>query len=139
MSSGTVSVEEFLARPLVAHVATGGPTVRPVWFLWEDGALWWITGSYSRLPELLAADPAVSVVVDSCDLHTGEVLQVVLTGDAEVVDLDPGRARRKLGRYLGGDPDRWPERFRAVLDDPDARLVRLTPRRPPRLTDLSFR
>ena len=28
-------VDEFLAQPLVARVATNGPTVRPVWFLWE--------------------------------------------------------------------------------------------------------
>ncbi|OSY39673.1 MULTISPECIES: pyridoxamine 5'-phosphate oxidase family protein [Pseudonocardia] len=142
MSNGaareSVSTEEFLARPLVAHVATSGPTVRPIWFLWEEAAVWWITGDYSRLPRRLAADPDVVVVVDSCDLATGEVLQVVMSGSAEVVDMDLDRARRKLTRYLGPDPGGWPERFRAVLRRPDTRLVRLVPRRAPTVVDLSF-
>jgi hypothetical protein len=52
-------VNEFLAKPLVARVATGDPlAVRPVWFLWEDGAFWWITGSWARLPQLLAVGPS---------------------------------------------------------------------------------
>lgn len=42
-------VEAFLARPLVAGVAAAGPSIRSVWFLWEDGAFWWITGAYGRL------------------------------------------------------------------------------------------
>jgi nitroimidazol reductase NimA-like FMN-containing flavoprotein (pyridoxamine 5'-phosphate oxidase superfamily) len=54
-------VDAFLARPLVARVATadssGAPTVRPVWFLWEEGAVWWITGAYSRISRFLAKDP----------------------------------------------------------------------------------
>ncbi len=36
-------VDAILRRPLVARVATDGPTVRPVWFLWEESAVWWIT------------------------------------------------------------------------------------------------
>ncbi|CAA9533294.1 MAG: hypothetical protein AVDCRST_MAG67-4445 [uncultured Solirubrobacteraceae bacterium] len=120
-------VEEFLARPLVARVATDGPTVRPIWFLWEDGAFWWITGSYARLPKLLADDPRVALVIDTCDLASGEVLQVTARGDAEVVAFDADRARRKLARYLGADESRWPQTFRELDFDP--RLVRLVPER----------
>ena len=50
-------VDDFLAQPLVARVATNGPDVRPVWFLWEDGAFWWLTGPWSRLAEHLRDDP----------------------------------------------------------------------------------
>ncbi len=39
-------VDAFLMQPLVA-LASAGPSVRPVWFLWEEGAFWWITGSYA--------------------------------------------------------------------------------------------
>ena len=105
-------VDEFLGRPLVAHVATSGPTVRPVWFLWEERALWWLTGPWSELRGHLDADSRVAFVVDSCDLRTGEVRQVIASGDAEVVDYDEGRARRKLAKYLGWDEARWPSRFR---------------------------
>ncbi|MDP8929864.1 MAG: hypothetical protein M3O70_15165 [Actinomycetota bacterium] len=34
-------LDAFLAKPLVAHIATQGPTIRPVWFLcratWKAG------------------------------------------------------------------------------------------------------
>ncbi|MFI8904459.1 pyridoxamine 5'-phosphate oxidase family protein [Streptomyces albidoflavus] len=98
-------VHDFLARPLVARVATAGPTVRPVWFLWEDGAFWWLTGAYARLGRRLAGDPVVALVVDSCDLATGQVLSVTCRGTAEVVPLDRARAVRKLTRYLGPEED----------------------------------
>ncbi len=133
-------IDAFLARPLLARVAAAGPSVRPVWFLWEDGAFWWITGSYAGLPKILFSDARVAIVVDSCDLGTGEVRQVTAGGDASVVPFDPERARRKLVRYLGPHEDDWDPRFNVRhLSEPDqaARLVRLAPTR---LTaaDLSF-
>ncbi|BDH70866.1 pyridoxamine 5'-phosphate oxidase family protein [Streptomyces sp. PLM4] len=130
-------VHDFLARPLVARVATAGPTVRPVWFLWEEGAFWWLTGAYARLGRRLAEDPAVALVVDSCDLATGQVLSVTCRGAAEVVPLDRARAVRKLTRYLGPEGG-WPVRFSASLDDPAARLVRCVPERLPVVRDLSW-
>ena len=94
-------VHDFLSRPLVARVATAGPTVRPVWFLWEENAFWWLTGAYARLERRLAEDPTVALVVDTCDLATGQVLSVTCRGTAEVVALDRSRAVRKLTRHLG--------------------------------------
>ncbi|GAA4858469.1 pyridoxamine 5'-phosphate oxidase family protein [Saccharopolyspora cebuensis] len=139
-SEHAFDVEAFLARPLIARVAAAGPSVRPVWFLWEDGAFWWITGAYARLPRILAEDPRVALVIDSCDLHTGAVHQVIARGTAEVVAFDPERARRKLIRYLGPDETTWDERFSLnSLSRPDAetRLVRLAPERLS-ASDLSF-
>jgi nitroimidazol reductase NimA-like FMN-containing flavoprotein (pyridoxamine 5'-phosphate oxidase superfamily) len=86
---GDFDVDRFLEQPLVARVATNGPTVRPVWFLWEDGAFWWLTGSWSRLAERLRADPAVALVVDTCDVVTGSVRQVQARGDAEICPSTP--------------------------------------------------
>lgn len=54
-------LEAFLAH----RVAASGPTVRPVWFLWEDKAFWWLTGSWSALARRLQQDPAVALVVDT--------------------------------------------------------------------------
>ena len=127
-------VDEFLAQPLVARVATNGPTVRPVWFLWEDGAFWWLTGSWSRLAEHLRNDPTVALVIDTCDLITGQVRQVQAWGEAEVVSFDADRARRKLRRYLGDDPNRWDwDRFGVTEDgvagSDQAAFVRLVPTR----------
>jgi nitroimidazol reductase NimA-like FMN-containing flavoprotein (pyridoxamine 5'-phosphate oxidase superfamily) len=120
-------VDVFLARPLVARLATTGPAVRPIWFLWEDSTFWWLTGSYSRLAQMLHRDPRVALVVDTCDLVTGRVQVVSVRGVAEVVALDRERAIRKFIRYLGADEAHWDERFRASLFDPSTRLVRLVP------------
>ncbi|MGW4823746.1 hypothetical protein ACWEP4_33575 [Streptomyces sp. NPDC004227] len=59
-----MDVNEFLSRPLVARVATNGPEVRPVWFLWEEGAFWWLTGSYSRM-ELILAKPSLTALAET--------------------------------------------------------------------------
>lgn len=78
------------------------PRCDPVWFLWEDGAFWWITGAYTKLPERLAQDPEVAIVIDTCDLDTGAVVQVMATGAAQVVPDGSGPGdMRKLVRYLG--------------------------------------
>ncbi|MBW3580680.1 MAG: pyridoxamine 5'-phosphate oxidase family protein [Actinobacteria bacterium] len=135
-------VDTYLSQPLVARVAavgsSGGPTIRPVWYLWEDGAFWWLTGPWSGLEGRLREDGNVALVIDSCDLVTGCTRQVRATGRAEIVAADVPRVRRTLARYLGGDEQRWEPRFRHYLEDPAVRLVRLVPERLA-ATDLSFR
>lgn len=125
-------LDAFLSRPLVARVATTGPKVRPVWFLWENGAFWWLTGSWAQLPEDVEENPAAALTVDTCDLATGEVRQVIARGRIEILPYDRDRAVRKLRRYLGTDTSRWDDRF-----DPygmaDVKFARLEP------TDLTAR
>ena len=139
-TAGPFDVDMFLAQSLLARVAAAGPSVRAVWFLWEEGCFWWLTGSWARLPAILAEDPRVAVIVDTCDLDSGTVRQVSARGNAELLAFDPDRARRKLVRYLGPDESTWDARFQieALATDPSTRLVRL---RPQRLIarDLSFR
>ncbi|MDP9189292.1 MAG: pyridoxamine 5'-phosphate oxidase family protein [Actinomycetota bacterium] len=130
-------MDAFLARPLLARVATNGPTVRPVWYLWEQRTFWWLTGSWSQLEAILGRDPRVALVVDSCDLESGEILQVVADGTAEVLDFDPERARRWGSRYLGPDERDWGRFKEEVFDDPSTRFARLVPERL-RAKDLSF-
>jgi len=128
MSGREVDIDGFLARPLIARVATPGPTLRPVWYLWEDGSFWWLsdTGNY-LLGAVEAGEPLV-VLVDACDLETGEVIAVTARGEAEVLPLDVELATRKLRRYLGDDATKWDPRFAVALEDlPTTRLVRLTP------------
>jgi len=117
-----------------------GRPCAPVWFLWEDGAFWWITGAYAYLPKILSFDARVALVIDSCDLGTGEVRQVTARGDGVVVSFDPERARRKLVRYLGPREDDWDPRFSVrhlSASEQATRLVRLAPTRLT-ATDLSF-
>ncbi|MGY0063122.1 pyridoxamine 5'-phosphate oxidase family protein [Streptomyces sp. LZ34] len=115
-------VDTFLRKPLTARIATNGPTVRPVWFLWEEEAFWILTGPWSRLFDRVKADPGVALVVDECEVATGLVRQVIARGRAELVPFDVERGRRKLTRYLGADEARWDARFVHYLhDDPAQR------------------
>ncbi|MFI6229449.1 pyridoxamine 5'-phosphate oxidase family protein [Micromonospora echinospora] len=115
-------MDAFLARPLVARVATNGPTVRPVWYLWEDRAFWILTGPWTKLFVRVRADPRLALIVDECDLATGVVRQVIARGRGELLPFDVPRGRRKLVRYLGADENRWDEKFRRYLhDDPASR------------------
>jgi nitroimidazol reductase NimA-like FMN-containing flavoprotein (pyridoxamine 5'-phosphate oxidase superfamily) len=132
-------VEAFLARPLTARLATVGPSVRPVWYLWEDFAFWILTGSWSRIPSQIKRDARVAIVIDTCDLRTGEVLRVVANGSAELLPYDTERGFRKLSRYLGNQETTWDDRFQRYLREVnEARWLRLSPTRLV-ATDLSFR
>lgn len=141
MTAHEFDVDAFLQQPLTARLATNGPTVRPVWFLWEDGAFWVLTGPWARLFGRVRNDPDVALVVDECDLATGRVRQVIARGAAELVPFDIPRGRRKLTRYLGVDEALWDERFvRYLYDDPGERgtvWLRLAPRSL-RSQDLSY-
>jgi hypothetical protein len=127
----SVDVDEFLARPLFAHLATAsdqGPRVSPVWFLWEDRAVW-IIGSRAddSFPQRIERDGRCSVSVVDFDETAGIVQHVGLRGEATVKPFERERARRLLVRYLGGDEARWDERFRATLGDSENVLVCFRP------------
>ncbi|MEU1949360.1 pyridoxamine 5'-phosphate oxidase family protein, partial [Streptomyces sp. NPDC020125] len=109
-------------------------------FLWEDHAFWVLTGPWARLAERLARDPVFELVVDSCDLATGTVHQVIARGRGRVVDFDTDRGRRKLTRYLGEREELWDARF-SLRGDPSARGTRWALLVPDTLwiADLSFR
>ena len=67
-------IDEFLARPVVARIATvkpdGAPHVAPVWQQWDGEAMWVIPRSRSSWLENLRQEPRVCV---SCadDINPG--------------------------------------------------------------------
>lgn len=131
----TVDLSAFLIRPLFAHLATAsedGPRESPVWFLWEDEALWMIGDKQTdTFPKRIQAEPRCAVGIVDFDVLTGRVEHIGMRGRAKVVPfdagLDAGRARRLLSRYLGKDERLWDERFRQALENSDTLLVRFTP------------
>ena len=60
-------IDHFLGRPLTARLATARPAVRPVWYLWEEGQFWIMTGPWSRVPAEVARNPRAALVIDTCD------------------------------------------------------------------------
>jgi uncharacterized protein (DUF952 family) len=112
-------IDDFLAQPLTARVATNGPTIRPTWYLSEDEAFWILSGPWAKLLGRVTADPAVAVTVDVCDISTGSVRQLIARGRADILPFDVARGRRMLGRYLGREEAGWDTRFRHYLhEDP---------------------
>jgi nitroimidazol reductase NimA-like FMN-containing flavoprotein (pyridoxamine 5'-phosphate oxidase superfamily) len=127
----SVDVDEFLSRPLFAHLATvseEGPRESPVWFLWEEGALW-ILGSRKTdsFPARLERDQRCAIGIVDFDLTRGLVQHVGVRGRASIEALDKAREKRLLARYLGTDESRWDERFRKSLGDPETIFIRLEP------------
>lgn len=123
-------MREILSRPLFAHLATDsedGPRESPVWFLWEDDALW-IIGNYrtDSFPRRIEAEPRCAIGVVDYDRSTGLVRHVGFRGRARLEPHDPDRMTRLLTRYMG-DKDDWDPRFLEILDDTDYIFVRFDP------------
>jgi hypothetical protein len=133
-------VERFLAQPLVGRLATEGPTVRPIFYVWEEECFWMITGAWSILDQRFAKNPEFELVIDVADLDTGITLQVIAHGFGSVVDFDVERGRRILTRYNGPDEEYWDARFKLEPDPAlyGTRLARLEPQ-DMWTVDLSFR
>ena len=123
-------LNEILARPLFAHLATAsehGPRESPVWFLWEDEALW-IIGNYKTdsFPRRIEREPRCAVGVVYFEVATGLVQHVGLRGRAHLEAHDAERMKRLLSRYMG-ELERWDSRFVEILDDTDYVFVRFEP------------
>jgi hypothetical protein len=118
---GTVEIDEFLARPLFAHLATaldGAPRDSPVWFLWEDEAIWIIASrATDTFPDRIAQEPRCAIGIVDFDPACGLVQHVGFRGRATVEPFDAERAGRLLKRYLGDHEDAWDERFRSTIAD----------------------
>jgi hypothetical protein len=123
----------LLDAPLMAILGTlspDGPRTAPVWFLWEDGALWMLGDDRSASVRRLSADPRCSVEITEFDAEAGVLRHLGLRGRAEVLPMDSVLFRRLLAKYLGPDPATWNAWFIDTVarpDDPSGRLIRLVP------------
>jgi hypothetical protein len=122
-------LDEFLARPLYAHLATHsehGPRESPVWFHWDGTCLWIIGGT--SFPENIKREPRCALGIVDWDLHTGLSQHVGLRGRAVVLPFDRELARTIFRRYFGPDEDDWDRRFDDVFTgELGLEMVRFTP------------
>jgi hypothetical protein len=126
-----VDLEEFLSRPLFAHLASAsedGPRESPVWFLWEEEAVW-ILGSlrYDSFPRRIDREPRCALGIVDFDPERGLVHHVGMRGRASIEPFDRDRATRLLRRYLGERVEGWDRRFQDTLQDADNVLIRFEP------------
>jgi PPOX class probable F420-dependent enzyme len=82
-------IDAFLAGPRLAHFATvdaeGRPRIRPIWYLWRDGAIWATTRTHRHTGRDLQTNPWVAVSVAS---EERPYRAVVLHGRPEVLPKD---------------------------------------------------
>jgi hypothetical protein len=125
--------EAILCLPLMANLATlspDGPRNAPVWFHWQDGALWMLGDAQGSSVRRLQDDPRCAVEIVHYDNRSGVLAHLGLRGRASIRPMCPELFRCLLTRYLGPDPDSWNPWFIdhvARIDDPDGRLIRLMP------------
>ncbi|MEU0520609.1 pyridoxamine 5'-phosphate oxidase family protein [Streptosporangium sp. NPDC006007] len=101
-------LSEFLARPLIARVASVRadqfPHITPMWFEWDAGRVWVISRSRSAIAEHVRENPRVCVSIASDELP---YTRVTIRGHAEIMNPDGAddewvaRLHTMTGRYVG--------------------------------------
>lgn len=122
-------LEEFLTRPLFAHLATAsehGPRESPVWFLWDGEAVWIIGGE--SFPDTLRREPRCALGIVEFDRFTGRVQHVGFRGRAEVLPFRAEIGRAIMRKYLGPAEAEWDRRFEKIwTGETELPLVRIVP------------
>ncbi|WP_127521050.1 pyridoxamine 5'-phosphate oxidase family protein [Mesorhizobium sp. Z1-4] len=123
----------LLDLPLMANLATSevdGPRNSPVWYMWEDDALWMLGSNQGSAVRRLREDPRCAVEIVRYDNEAGILMHLGFRGRATVEPNSPARFRRLLARYLGPDEAGWNPWFIeniARIESAAGRFVRLVP------------
>ena len=116
--------DAFLCEPgvlmrIAVVRADGRPLVTPIWFIYEDGAIFFTPRDKSEWFACLRRDPRVALCIDEQPLPYRKVL---IDGEAELVhdvgadDLWRDQYRRIAGRYV--DPDGAAAYVNNTIDQP---------------------
>jgi len=111
-------VQAFLARPLIARLATvranGTPQVVPMWFLYEDGVMYMSTRTNAAKVKHLRANPRVAVVVDVMEAPRKNKV-VTLEGAAEVQTTGVKEMTTKIyQKYMGKEGAATPDAQQSI-------------------------
>jgi len=82
-----------------------------------------------QLVKRIERDPRCAIEIVSFDCSAGVLLHLGLRGLASIEKMSPARFRRVLHKYLG-EKENWNAWFInniAQIDDPDGRLIKMTP------------
>ena len=118
-------LDEFLAQPHIAIVATASPGAvphaMPIWYLWRDGKLLFHTGESSKKMRNLRQNNRISVVIDS---KTAPYKVAVIEGTTAASPGDAILAREIAVHYLG---PKFGEEYASANGDDAGTLVSVTP------------
>jgi nitroimidazol reductase NimA-like FMN-containing flavoprotein (pyridoxamine 5'-phosphate oxidase superfamily) len=127
MTMTPAEMEEFLSARRLAHFATvspsGRPGVRPIWYVWADGAFWFTTRLNARRTGTdLTAGSSAAVSIASEDRP---YRAVIAHGTPEVWRKDvPAWLERISTRYGEREGLRW---LQGALKEPDRVVLRMVP------------
>jgi nitroimidazol reductase NimA-like FMN-containing flavoprotein (pyridoxamine 5'-phosphate oxidase superfamily) len=113
-------MDAFLAEERLAHFSTvdarGRPRVRPLWYLWRDGAFWFTT----RLEARHTGRDAVSKGIVAVSIASEErpYRAVVARGPIEVIGKDPALLETIATRYGQREGREWLARALNESDGP---------------------
>jgi PPOX class probable F420-dependent enzyme len=121
-------VEKFLGDPRLAHFATvdenGNPRVRPLWYLWRDGAFWFTTRlEHRHTGRDLQSQQRVAISVASDDRP---YRAVIVRGQAEVIGKDEELLFAIAARYGEAAAKRW---LAAAMKEEDRVVFKVVPQR----------
>lgn len=125
--------KKILALPLMANLATvsedGAPCNAPMWFIWEDDAIWLLGTTDASSVRRIKNDPRCAIEIVRFNSVSGILLHLGLRGEATIEPMSPAKFRRLLKKYLGQE-ENWNSWFIenvAMIEDPDGRLIRMKP------------
>jgi PPOX class probable F420-dependent enzyme len=121
-------IDAFLDEPRLCHFATvdadGRPRVRPLWYLWRDGAFWFTTRLEVRhTGRDVAASGIVTISVASDERP---YRAVIASGGVEVIGKDEELLRAIATRYGSREGESW---LRGALTEPDRTVLKMVPDR----------
>ncbi len=96
-------IDDFLdRRGVLMRIATvdasGDPHVTPIWFLYEEGRIWFTPREHSAWRQHILAHPRIAVTIDE---EGAPARKVIVEGEAELVhDLGEDDARRDRYRRI---------------------------------------
>ena len=114
--AGLIMPREFdpqavLGLPLMANLATiaedGAPRNAPVWFIWEEEALWMLGSAGGSAVKCIEREPRCAVEIVRFDNEAGILLHLGLRGAATIEPMTADRFRRLLHKYLGPREEDW--------------------------------
>lgn len=98
------TAEFLITRGVLMRVATvdgdGNPHVAPIWFIHEDGRIWFTPREQSAWLGHIRAHPRIAVSIDE---EAAPYRKLIVEGDAEIV------------HDLGND-DAWRDRYRRIAE-----------------------
>ena len=111
-------IDAFLARPLVARIATvrknNTPQVVPMWFLWDNGVMYMSTRTWAAKVKHVRRNPHVAVVVDVME----EPLKnkaVMIDGTAEIVTTGVQEMTTRIyQKYMGAEASKSPQAQQSI-------------------------